>query len=143
MVVFAHWIPPAIAPKRYATWFFAAPVDDDDVMIDDGEIVEMSWATPAAVLAKHHDGEIEIVPPTWVTLDTLTGHDTVASLLEFLDERPARHHATKVASGGDFPVVMWEGDAGYDTGDATVAGPRHRLTMATDGYVYEDDGVPA
>ena len=97
MVVFAHWIPPAIAPKRYATWFFAAPVDDDDVMIDDGEIVEMSWATPAAVLAKHHDGEIEIVPPTWVTLDTLTGHDTVASLLKFLDERPARHHATKVA----------------------------------------------
>ena len=76
-------------------------------------------ATPAAVLAKHHDGEIEIVPPTWVTLDTLTGHDTVASLLEFLDERPARHHATKVAPGGDFPVVM-EGDAGYDTGDATV-----------------------
>ena len=71
-------------------------------MIDDGEIVEMSWATPAAVLAKHHDGEIEIVPPTWVTLDTLTGHDTVASLLEFLDERPARHHATKVAPGGDF-----------------------------------------
>ena len=64
MVVFAHWVPPAIAPKRYATWFFAAPVDDDDVMIDDGEIVEMSWATPAAVLAKHHDGEIEIVPPT-------------------------------------------------------------------------------
>ena len=39
--------------------------------------------------------------------------------------------------------VVWEGDAGYDTGDATVAGPRHRLTMATDGYVYEDDGVPA
>jgi 8-oxo-dGTP pyrophosphatase MutT (NUDIX family) len=143
MVVFAYWIPPAIAPKRYATWFFAARVDDDDVIIDDGEIVEMSWATPAAVLAKHHDGEIEIVPPTWVTLNTLTGHDTVVSLLEFLDERPARHHATKVASGGDFPVVMWQGDAGYDTGDATVAGPRHRLTMATDGYVYEDDGVSA
>ena len=141
MVLFAHWIPPSIAPKRYATWFFAAPVDDDDVIIDDGEIVEMEWATPAAVLAKHHDGDIEIVPPTWVTLHTMTGHDSVASLLTHLDERPARHHATKVATGTEFPVVMWEGDAGYDTGDATTEGPRHRLTMATDGYVYEDDGV--
>ena len=85
MVVFAHWIPPAIAPKRYATWFFAAPVDDDDVIIDDGEIVDMEWTTPAAAIVKHHAGEIEMVPPTWVTLDLLTGHDTVASLLTFLD----------------------------------------------------------
>ena len=90
MVVFAHWIPPAIAPKRYATWFFAAPVDDDDVIIDDGEIVDMEWTTPATAIDKHHGGEIEIVPPTWVTIDLLTGHDTVASLLAFLDERPAR-----------------------------------------------------
>ena len=141
MVVFAHWIPPAIAPKRYATWFFAAPVDDDDVIIDDGEIVEMEWTTPDAALAKHHEGEIEIVPPTWVTLDALTGHDTVESLLAFLDDRPARHHATVVARGGEHPVVMWAGDAGYETADATVHGPRHRLTMAPGGHVYEDDGA--
>jgi len=141
MVVFAHWIPPAIAPKRYATWFFAAPVDDDDVIIDDGEIVDMEWTTPAAAIDRHHRGEIEIVPPTWVTLDLLTGHETVASLLAFLDERPARYHATKVTRGGEHPVVMWHGDAGYDTGDPTIDGPRHRLTMKPDGYVYEDDGV--
>lgn len=141
MVVFAHWVPPAIAPKRFATWFFAAPVDDDDVIIDDGEIVDMKWTTPAAAIDKHHGGEIEIVPPTWVTLDLLTGHDTVASLLAFLDERPARYHATKVARGGDHPVVMWHGDAGYDAGDPNAAGPRHRLTMRPDGYTYEDDGA--
>lgn len=141
MVLFAHWIPPAIAPKRYATWFFAAPVDDDDVMIDDGEIVDMEWTTPGAAIDKHHRGEIEIVPPTWVTLDLLTGHDSVASLLAFLDARPARYHATKVARGGEHPVVMWHGDAGYDAGDPNAEGPRHRLTMKPDGYVYEDDGV--
>jgi len=141
MVLFAHWIPPSIAPKRYATWFFAAPVEDDDVIIDDGEIIDMEWTTPAAALTRHHEGEIEIVPPTWVTLDTLTGHSNVASLLAFLDARPARHYATRVARGAEPPVVMWEGDAGYDGGDASTEGPRHRLTMAPDGYVYEDDGV--
>ena len=141
MVLFAHWIPPAIAPKRYATWFFAAPVEDDDVIIDDGEIVDMEWTTPDAAIARHHEGEIEIVPPTWVTLETLSGHDDVDSLLDFLRRRPARHHATKVTRGGEHPVVMWEGDAGYDDGDPLATGPRHRLTMRPDGYVYEDDGV--
>ena len=141
MVLFAHWIPPSIAPKRYATWFFAAPVEDDDVIIDDGEIIDMEWTTPAAALTRHHEGEIEIVPPTWVTLDTLIGHSNVASLLAFLDARPARHYAPRVARGAEPPVVMWEGDAGYDGGDASTEGPRHRLTMAPHGYVYEDDGV--
>jgi len=141
LVLFAHWIPPAIAPKRYATWFFAAPVDDDDVIIDEGEIVDMEWTTPAEAIARHHEGEIEIVPPTWVTLDTLRGHSDVDALLRFLRARPARHHATKVAGGDEHPVVMWEGDAGYESADARVDGPRHRLTMRPTGYVYEDDGV--
>ena len=107
------------------------------MIIDDGEIIDMEWTTPAAALTRHHEGEIEIVPPTWVTLDTLTGHSNVASLLAFLDARPARHYATRVARGAEPPVVMWEGDAGYDGGDASTEGPRHRLTMAPDGYVYE------
>ena len=140
-MLFAHWIPPAIAPKRYATWFFAAPVDDDDVIIDEGEIVDMEWTTPAEAIARHHEGEIEIVPPTWVTLDTLRGHSDVDALLRVLRARPARHHATKVAGGDEHPVVMWEGDAGYESADARVEGPRHRLTMRPTGYVYEDDGV--
>ena len=107
--------------EAYATWFFAAPVEDDDVIIDDGEIIDMEWTTPAAALTRHHEGEIEIVPPTWVTLDTLTGHSNVASLLAFLDARPARHYATRVARGAEPPVVMWEGVAGYDGGDASRA----------------------
>ena len=114
---------------------------DDDVIIDEGEIVDMEWTTPAEAIARHHEGEIEIVPPTWVTLDTLRGHSDVDALLRFLRARPARHHATKVAGGDEHPVVMWEGDAGYESADARVEGPRHRLTMRPTGYVYEDDGV--
>ena len=113
----------------------------DIIFIDEGEIVDMEWTTPAEAIARHHEGEIEIVPPTWVTLDTLRGHSDVDALLRFLRARPARHHATKVAGGDEHPVVMWEGDAGYESADARVEGPRHRLTMRPTGYVYEDDGV--
>ena len=34
-------------------------------------------------------------------------------------------------------VSMWDGDAGYDDGDAEKPGPRHRLLMGEDGWRFE------
>ncbi len=141
MVLFSHWLPPEIAPKRYATWFFAVAVDRSAVTIDDGEIVDHQWMTPAEAIARHHDGEIELVPPTWVTLHTISGFDTVDAVLESLRRRPPRHYETRIAMTTAGPVAMWGGDAGYATNDAGVAGPRHRLEMFKDGYVYDDSGA--
>ncbi len=141
MVLFAHWLPPAIAPKRYSTWFFAAAIESGRVTIDEGEIVDNEWMTPETALARHHDGEIELVPPTWVTLHTISGFDTVDAMLTALRERPARHHETHIAMTESGPVALWEGDAGYQTGDTSIAGPRHRLEMFRDGYTYDDSGA--
>lgn len=143
MVVFAHWIPPDVAPKRYATWFFAARVDDrsedeGDVKVDEGEIVEGEWMTPEACLQRHHEGEIELAPPTWVTLATLRGHESTQAALDCLKDRPPRHHATRIGDSEHGPVAMWAGDAGYEAHDATLSGPRHRLEMFGDGYRYLD-----
>ena len=146
MVLFAHWIPPPIAPKRYSTWFFAAEAvmgeggqdHDDPVMIDEAEIVEGEWMTPAICLARHHVGEIELAPPTWVTLHTLLGHDDVGATLRFLGERPARHHETHIGKSDAGPVAMWAGDAGYEANDPSIPGARHRLEMYRDGYRYLD-----
>src|SRR5262249_45640549 len=38
LVPFAHWTPPPVAPKRFATWFFLAPAPSAEVAIDGGEI---------------------------------------------------------------------------------------------------------
>lgn len=138
MVIFAHWIPPPIAPKRFATWFFAAGVDEHDHVIDEGEIVEGEWMSPESCLARHHEGEIELAPPTWVTLHTLIGHGDVAATLRFLDDRPARHHETHIGSSDKGPVAMWRGDAGYDANDPSLPGGRHRLEMFREGYRYID-----
>ncbi|MCY3849171.1 MAG: NUDIX domain-containing protein [Acidimicrobiaceae bacterium] len=143
MVIFAHWIPPAIAPKRYATWFFAARVKDrrDDegaVRVDEGEIVEGEWMTPKACLQRHHEGEVELAPPTWVTLATLRGHNSAEAALDYLKTRTPRHHATRIGNSEQGPVAMWAGDGGYEANDATLGGPRHRLEMFPDGYRYVD-----
>jgi 8-oxo-dGTP pyrophosphatase MutT (NUDIX family) len=142
LVLFAHWIPPAIAPKRYATWFFAAATDADDVIIDHGEIVEGEWMTPAGALERHHGGDIELAPPTWVTLSTLAAFSDSTEALRVLDERPARHHATRISLTDDGPIAMWEGDAGYEASDASAAGARHRLEMFESAYRYDDSGAP-
>jgi len=141
MVLFAHWLPPPITPKRYSTWFFAAAVQSGDVTIDDGEIVDNEWMTPDMALARHHDGEIELVPPTWVTLSTIRGFDSVDAVLSSLHDRPARHYETHIALTDAGPVAMWDGDAGYATSDASATGARHRLEMLESGYVFNDSGA--
>ncbi len=45
---------------------------------------------------------------------------------------------TAIAKEGDDLVALWHGDAGYETGDATAEGPRHRLVMSnTAPWTYE------
>ena len=138
LVLFAHWVPPAIAPKRYATWFFAARAGTEQMVIDDGEIVEGEWMSTANALERHHEGEIELAPPTWVTLHTIDAFDEVDHALAALDERPARYHETRIGRSTEGPVAMWAGDAGYDANDPSAEGGRHRLEMFEQGYRYLD-----
>lgn len=141
LVLFSYWNPPPIAPKRFATWFFAAPAGAEDVRIDDGEIVEGQWMAPSDALDRHHEGEIELVPPTWVTLHTLSEFPDVATALRLLGDTPVRQFATRIGRDPGGPVAMWEGDAGYDTSDAATPGARHRLEMFESGYRYIHTGA--
>lgn len=141
LVPFSHWTPPDVQVKRFATWFFLAPVEETVVSIDGGEIVDHLWVTPADALGRHAAGEVELLPPTWVTLDLLGRHDDVAAALEDARGRPIDVHVTKIvqdAEGRTFS--MWAGDAGYDAGDASLPGARHRLEISTQPWRYERDG---
>ena len=141
-VWFAHWTPPPTTPVRFATWFFAARAGAEAVRIDDGEIKAHQWIRPADALARHKDGDIDLVPPTWVTLHHLSLHAPVDALLHHLGAHPPRHYETRLAQRADgVRVAMWQGDAGYADWDANRPGARHRLAMPEDGFVFEDDGV--
>jgi 8-oxo-dGTP pyrophosphatase MutT (NUDIX family) len=127
LVAFSKWVPPPIAPKRFATWFFLAPAPDGEVVVDMGEIHDHLWAHPGEVLTRRDLGAVELAPPTWVTLHWLSGFESVASAQASVTE-PA-HFATRVGRSDAPRVVMWAGDAGYESGDVDAAGPRHRLVM--------------
>jgi len=137
---FAHWTPPPGPNKRFATWFFACAVaGHEEVAIDDGEIKEHAWVNPQQALQQHAAGEIDLAPPTWVTLHHLSLYQPVSAILDQFAANPAKVYSTHVAKRADgVRVAMWHGDAGYDAWDADVAGERHRLVMAADGFVFEN-----
>ncbi len=139
LVPFAHWTPPAEAPRRYATWFFLAPLPAGaaEVVVDGGEIGDHLWTTPAAAQARHRAGEVDLLPPTWVTLDRLAAFPDVAGALAGVGAAEIDYFTTRVAHAGATMVMLWAPDAGYGTGDPGAAGARHRLVMDPAGWRYE------
>ena len=136
LVPFAHWIPPVDAPtKRFSTWFFVAALPEGaaDVVVDGGEIGDHVWTTPGAALDRHAAGEIELFPPTWVTLHSLAEAASPADAVERARREPVAFYSTRMAFEDETLIAMWAPDAAYDTGELDTPGPRHRLTMTSAG----------
>lgn len=138
LVPFSHWTPPPETPRRFATWFFVARASDGEVVVDGHEIHDHAWLSPAEVLDRRDRGEIELAPPTYVTLADLAPITTVDEAIAMAERRsPLPRFASRFARTDDAQIVMWEGDAAYDHGDALADGPRHRLWMRSTGWSYE------
>jgi 8-oxo-dGTP pyrophosphatase MutT (NUDIX family) len=137
LVWISHWLPPPVAPKRFATWFFLAPAPSGAVTIDGGEIHDSAWMRPREALTRRDALEIELAPPTWMTLRHLAEFDTVTELMADARSRPPVFYATHVANSTGGLVAMWHGDAGYETGDPDVPGARHRLRIGAGPWQLE------
>lgn len=138
VVHYSHWTPPMVHMRRFVTWFFVARAGDGEVEIDHGEIHESTWLRPLDALARREAGEIELAPPTLVTLVELSAHADVESALAVSAKRTPERFQTVIAQGEEGMVAMWHGDAGYATSDARARGPRHRLEMPKSGpWRYE------
>ena len=116
---FAHWNPPAEAPRRYATWFFLGglPAGSADVVVDGKEIGDHVWTTPSAAIERHAAGEIALLPPTWVSLRRIADLPDVAGALADVRAGTVDHFSTHIADLDGVLVSLWEPDAAYDSGD--------------------------
>ena len=57
-----------MSPIRFRTWYFAAKWGGDEVVVDETETVDHRWLRPAQALSARAAGELQIPPPTFVTL---------------------------------------------------------------------------
>ena len=139
LVMLSHWMPPMEAPKRFSTFFFIGPAPTHALAADGGEIHELAWMRPADAIARRNADEIELIPPTFVTLALLDRFATARDAIEHHRTTPPDFFVTRFARQGDVMVSMWQGDAGYESGDPDLPGPRHRITMRDGDWVYERD----
>ncbi|MCE2392048.1 MAG: NUDIX domain-containing protein [Proteobacteria bacterium] len=142
LVPFSHWTPPPVAPRQFLTWFFLAPAPDAAVSIDHGEIHDHAWLRPADALARRDRREIELAPPTWVSLNWLRGFERVSDALAAARSREPERFATRIVKLPAGVAALWQGDAGYERGDPDAPGGRHRLYMRDDGWRYERTSAP-
>jgi 8-oxo-dGTP pyrophosphatase MutT (NUDIX family) len=140
LVPFAHWTTPVGPPRRFATWFFigAVPSTGHDVGVDGGEITDHRWFRPEEALAARAAGEIELPPPTFVSLTWLASAASATAALD--DARQRRYHWFEPhlhrVEGG--MVHLYAGDVAYhDLALLDVPGPHHRLWTVADGWRYE------
>jgi 8-oxo-dGTP pyrophosphatase MutT (NUDIX family) len=141
MVLLSHWTTPVVEPKRFSTWIYAAPLAaDEEVVIDGGEIHDHLWVSLREALSRHEAGELNMLPPTYVTLCSLTRYASVAELVA-TERVSAVPELLPVFARSMEPVtVMFPGDAGYDSGDAGAAGARHRAVLEQQcwHYIHQD-----
>jgi 8-oxo-dGTP pyrophosphatase MutT (NUDIX family) len=142
LLPFAHWFPPPDAPRRFATWFFLAalPAGAAEVIVDGGEIGDHVWTTASTALERHRAGEIKMVPPTWVTLHRLARLADTAAALADAGGHELERFSTHMVDADGVLVAVWAPDAGYDSGDLSANGPRHRLVIDPAGWRYERSG---
>lgn len=134
----AHWTPPMGAPRRFATWFFIGPAPEGAVTIDGGEIHDSAWMKPRDAITRRDLGEVELAPPTWMTLRYMSQFDDVDALMADAHAREPVVYETVIGRIDDGMVAVWAGDAGYESGDVDAPGSRHRLVMRTP-WTFEYD----
>lgn len=133
----SHWTPPAVTPKRFLTWFFVAQAPAAQVVIDDSEIKDHAWMSVREALERRDRSEIELAPPTFVTLHGLASHASVEEAIAATRSREPEFFETRIAVDDEGPIAIWHGDAGYEDSDAARPGARHRLSMRKSLWSYE------
>jgi recombination protein RecT len=88
---FGHWITPRSYPRRFDTRFFAADVHrETEPTVDEREMTEALWVSPAAALRRHAVGELPMIRPTLWALEKLSSCGGSAEALRALAAGPIR-----------------------------------------------------
>lgn len=136
LVQLSHWTTPEGQPRRFATWFYVAEIGRADVRVDGGEIHDHRWVTAASALAAQRAGEIELPPPTFVTLTELLRCASPRAAIEAAAAQRPIVYVPRIAKASSGVTSLYPGDAGWETRAPDTPGARHRLLFLESGWRY-------
>lgn len=138
LVALSHWTTPPGRTRRFATYFFLSDVrGEPSVEVDGRELDAHRWLSPADALMRHRRGELELPPPTFVTLSWLSRRAEAAEALAVARASTFERFVPRIAPVPAGAVSLYHGDAGYASVDPSAAGARHRLWMLGTDWRYE------
>lgn len=115
--LWAHWITPEFEERRYDTRIFVAALPGGQLARDvSGEADRVCWLAPGEAVARLQRREINMLPPTAVTLAELAAYDSVAEVLAAAPARTIRTitPAALVPADPDREVrLVLPGEPGY------------------------------
>ena len=89
LVYVAHFITPAMAPKRFDTRFFLARAPlVQAAAVHPGEATEGGWYPPGELSERHRGDLTALMPPTRIICNELAEHASVDAALRDLGTRP-------------------------------------------------------
>jgi hypothetical protein len=115
------------------------PAPAEALTADGGEIHELAWMRPADAMRRRNEGEIELIPPTFITLALLAPFTSTTDALAHYRDNSPEFFVTKFTRKDGYNIALYAGDAGYEVGDASLPGARNRLLMGEGDWVYERD----
>jgi 8-oxo-dGTP pyrophosphatase MutT (NUDIX family) len=112
----AHWVTPAVMPKRFDTRFFAALSPDGQECFPDLLATTRGvWIDAMDALDRNHEGEIALSPPTLVSLHELLAFRDLGALKSGLEKRPwGAPRTPRALRGPEGPVILLPWDPMYD-----------------------------
>jgi 8-oxo-dGTP pyrophosphatase MutT (NUDIX family) len=113
-----HWVTPVGERRRFDTRFFVALAPEaQEPLHDDTETIASLWVRPVDAIQMWNDGELQMFPPTVVSLQFLEPFATAAAAIETAAAVgvPPVIVPRIVLEEGRIVGVRRPGDAGYET----------------------------
>tara|TARA_Y100000385_G_C13096332_1_gene641562 strand:+ start:2089 stop:2817 length:729 start_codon:yes stop_codon:yes gene_type:complete len=144
LIHFMNWTTPSPSIKRFNTWFFICHLkpEESNVIVDDSEIKEYTWTTPKEAIETLGTNDLRLLPPTFLTLVRMMGcHNFTDVKREIRRTAPLDVIPRTGMINGVFHS-MYKGDAGYESHNINLIGPRHRISGKMDegSYNFEYEG---
>ena len=100
------WLTPAFEPRRYRTWFFVAALPAGQVTRDvSSESSSVAWLPAADAVAQAEDGDLFMLPPTWLTCLDVAQHAGPAEVLAEAADRSVEMFMPEVVADGEESVL--------------------------------------
>ncbi len=137
--LFCHWTTPSGGNKRFSTWFFCGHYGpgNKEVQIDQSEIVDYKWIHPQHALNELSNRKLNLLPPTFVTLNRIKKARTYRDVREeFARTGIVRAKPVTILENGKF-FCLYQGDAGYDAADILQTSSKHRLVIDQNNGTFD------